>query len=575
MHSPGSLKKCGPFLVEHTKNYELHFGMVAILKQYIYMMYARLLFFVGWCLCACIPAVGQIATYQLSLNDSTQGLLYTYHPNKVAITNLPKGAKVIFGSEYVKPHDGNYTLSPQESGICKLFVYDKGDNLIFTKEFTATDATDCRVQFGNVRGKLTSVSDLLANPALVFYCGDCQLKPIFRIVRYTIMLIGDGISETDTVTGDNLTNVPIDRHLQHKIARMHNGDRIYIEGIKAYGPDERLRDLGAIAQFIAFNLTKEEPMDSAKGSWRPEISTVVDRIVNDNYITPKGHGLLERLQDKATDSELIRLTDYENGAVKGYAFEALTGRKHVDIFRVLLKHINDTTRIRVSSGCTSTTNGANMRFLALVYPGFGFSKATYKLSPAERSIIDSMLLFDSTLKLMDWEKELFLRGMMPEPQYYDRIRTIANNGKRPISTLLLAKFKNEQDSGLIKKLFEKGDDSYGVRSARIFNHKSFYPLLKRVFEKQLAQLEPEPDLFMDDDDWRLLCEALAQYPSQETYQLFEKITVLKNESGQSINRSLMIAIQKYSNPIFDPLKSKINLDPSHQVTKYDLRGDKW
>ncbi len=212
-------------------------------NSYIYVMYYRLLFFVGWYLGACIPAVAQIATYQLSLIDSTHNLLYTYYPNKLAIKNLPKGAKVIFGSDYVTPHDSNYTLSPQESGICKLFIYDKGDNLIFTKEFTATDVTDCRVQFGNVRGKLTSVADLLANPALVFYCGDCQLKPIFRIVRYTIMLIGDGISETDTVTGDNLTNVPIDRHLQRKIARMHNGDRIYIEGIKAYGPDERLRDL--------------------------------------------------------------------------------------------------------------------------------------------------------------------------------------------------------------------------------------------------------------------------------------------------------------------------------------------
>ncbi len=316
-------------------------------------------------------------------------------------------------------------------------------------------------------------------------------------------------------------------------------------------------------------------MDPTKGRWRPEVSAVVDRIVNDNYIRPRGYGLLERLQEKATDSELIRLTDNENGAVKGYAFEALTGRKHVDIFRVLLKHINDTTPIRVSTGCTSTTNGANMRFLGLVYPGFGFSKATYKLSQAERSIIDSMLLFDTTLKLIDWEKELFLRGMMPEPKYYEGIRAIATNGKRPIATLLLAKFKNEQDTGLIKKLFEKGDDSYGVRSARIFNHKSFYPLLKRVFEKQLAQLEPEPDFFTDNEIWLLLCEALAQYPSQETYQLFEKITRLQNESGQSINRSLMIAIQKYPNPIFEPLKSKINLEPSHQVTKYDLRDGAW
>ncbi len=538
-------------------------------------MYARWLFLFCCSLFCSVQGMAQIATCQISLKDSTENILYVGIPNEVVIKNLPAKSTVKFDGFKIASTGKNYILQPEKTGKHKLSVYDKG-RVIFLKTYMATALTDGNVQLGivkyetgKVNFKVASVKDVLVNPAVVFYCPDCKLKTWWRIVQYDITLITKDAQQTQAVSGENLDGVPFDKDIQRTIAKMKNGDRIYIEDIKAYGPDGVLRHLGGITIRIAFDLNSHLLSTASSIKLRDEIRVVVDGMVDDNIIRTSSVGWLEKLQETATNSELIQLTNYENAVVRNYAFTALTTRKNVDLFPILLQYLKDTGWVSTSTGCVGGRTTINERFILEVHPTS--SKAhKYKLTPEQQITLDSILLFDSTVKFA--LKDILLADIRPHLQYYTRIREMAVLGKPFAAVLILAKFKNKNDVAIIKKRFESREtEEEGVNCAREYPHPSFYPFLKKMFEREWLELD-ELKYF---DPMDKLCDAMARYPSKETYRLFEKIITLKDEvKYQQIGQDILIAIFRHPNPVFEPLKHKINLDQSHRMDmEYNLERD--
>jgi hypothetical protein len=509
-----------------------------------------------------VTATAQIATYQLSLRDSTLNILYVGVSNRVAITNLPANTRVKFENEFLTPYNNIYNLTPRKPGNSALCVYNKTNKIIFSKEYTTRYSSGVPLQVGIVKYPVASVSDILVKPALVCYTGD-SLKPWCRIVSYDMMLCTNDTVETKSLSGDNLTNIPFDKDIQDKIAMMKNGDRIFIENVKAIGPDKTMRTLVTIPITIAFTITDTAVSSPYNRKFRDELRVVLDAMVVSNSVKSKGGGLLEKLQEVATDSELAELTDHENTAVKNYAFLALTSRKSMDPFPILMKHFNDTDRVNTRSVDVGISWPTNEYLLLNVYPT-GRHSDKYKLNETQQATVDSIMLFDSTNKI--GVRDLMLRYMKPEQRFYDRVREIALSGKQPIAVLILAKYKNKQDVDLVKRSFEK-DEFYAVCAAREFPHPAFYPLLTKMFKKEWAKLEP----YSEYGKWGVLCEALAKYPSAETRRLFEKITTFKGEYDYlQLKHSLLVAITKFPNPEFEPLKKKIKLDESY---KYGMKDD--
>jgi hypothetical protein len=208
-------------------------------------MWAKLLFYVALYLFASISAAAQIATYQVSLKDSTQNILYVGFPNKIAIENLPANAKVKFDDKDVMPTGNNYVLTPMcRPGNYKLYIYDKNNQEIFAKVYTVYQACKTSIQLGVVKETPATVSDILINPAVV--CCPDMMKPFWRIISYDITLVKNGTEQTKTVSADNLNNVPFDKDIQNTISHMKSGDVIIIENIRAYGADEVIRHLSTI-----------------------------------------------------------------------------------------------------------------------------------------------------------------------------------------------------------------------------------------------------------------------------------------------------------------------------------------
>lgn len=299
---------------------------------------------------------------------------------------------------------------------------------------------------------------------------------------------------------------------------------------------------------------------------RPTIKKLANGIAKDNILKSEGVGFsgtrtdqwerFENLKKCATDSELLTLSSDTNGVVRCYAFQALANRKEVDVFPILLKHLYDTTSIETIQGCIVNWQTVGDYLLEVVTPEY-IDPNDYKLTSTQRATVDSILIFDKRIKIS--AREELLSNLKPDFKYYERIKEIATTENSPIAVLAIARYKNKSDIDIIKKLFENEKmEYYAIYSAREFPDSSFYSYLINIFDKEWK------DKLYDYPKWRILYQALAKYPSNHTYQLFERTTQTKDDFRyQTLCTYLLIAITKYPDSLYESLKGMIKLDEYH------------
>lgn len=248
---------------------------------------------------------------------------------------------------------------------------------------------------------------------------------------------------------------------------------------------------------------------------RPEIQTIVSAIAKENILNSKGVGFagektkqwerFKKLSDKCTINELALLTSYKNATVRCYAFEALASKSNSVAFPILLKHLEDTVTVQTFQGCIRGSEKAGEYFFYRFHP-----------NSRQKKLIDSILLYDKDIRLLP--KYGLIEDLKPIPKYYNRIREIVITEKGTEAILALARYKNPNDIDLIKTQFKKEQtEYYGIYGAREFPNNVFYPYLTKIFDREWKEK------LYDYSKWRILYQALAKYPSQQTFKLFEKL----------------------------------------------------
>jgi hypothetical protein len=305
---------------------------------------------------------------------------------------------------------------------------------------------------------------------------------------------------------------------------------------------------------------------------RPAIKIIVDSITRYNQFTSSGVGYAgvrtpqwdryEKLSTTATLPELRALTRHENAVVRCYAFLALSAKKDTAAFNILLTHLHDTARLSTFMGCIISKKIAGDFFLATV-TSYHSSYTGYKLSPNQKIKVDSILLFDKHITLS--ARYNLIYALKPQAKYYNRIKELATTENMPVAIWALAKFKRQSDIGIINKGFNGGGtEDYAIRSVIEMPDSSFYPKLVSIFEREWKQK------FYDYEKWELLYRALARYPEKPQTLAFFKRTVQSKDKFRygKLDADLLVAITKYPNPVFEPLKKQIKLD------KYDMEDVK-
>lgn len=305
---------------------------------------------------------------------------------------------------------------------------------------------------------------------------------------------------------------------------------------------------------------------------RPNIQKLVDEIQKGNrltseYINYEGerseqYDLCRLLDSLATKEELMGLVKYNSSVVKCAAFNTLC-RLDIDYSKqTLLEHLNDYQEVKLQSGCISYTSVVADQFI---------NSLRYHLTKNDNIFIvnlNKQILEDQNSKLH--YKSILIRNLEINSENYELIRKLASQKKYTEAIICLAKYKNPKDIEIIISYFGNDEtETEAIHAVKKFPDNRFYPYLVKVFKKEWR------DRYYSYPKWRVLYQALAQYPNQEeTLKLFDKTILAHNEfRRETLSKYLWIAATKYPNQKFEFYKSKIIIDKDDFLVQQELALD--
>lgn len=307
-------------------------------------------------------------------------------------------------------------------------------------------------------------------------------------------------------------------------------------------------------------------------AYSPKLTRLIQEIAKENTITGSAVGFsgetpeqwkrFEKLTEIASNKELINLTDNSNGTVRCYAFHALCLRNDSSCFSILLDHLTDNEYVYTFFGCIQDGEPAGDYFFDCCY--VGFNENSFKLTDRQIEIVDSILIFNPKVQL--YRKRDILKSLKPRNDYYNRIKEIVTMEKNTSAIVALARYQNPMDTLLIKEYLvsDKKYQYWGIYAVREYPDMVFYKELVNIFETDWQKTH------YNYPKWRILYQALAKYPNDKTIELFER--TVKKKRGfkyQTLGKYLLIAIDKYPNDLYNPIREKINLDNYYKDGYHD------
>lgn len=121
-------------------------------------------------------------------------------------------------------------------------------------------------------------------------------------------------------------------------------------------------------------------------------------VLGEGSILSKQWKNYEQLSKIASTGQLIILTDHRSATVRCYAFQALAARHSSKVFEVLLKHLQDTTRIEALDGCIGWREYTG-DYLINIVTSYPIEIDSYILNGHEKSKLDSILRVDKSIVL--------------------------------------------------------------------------------------------------------------------------------------------------------------------------------
>src|SRR5690554_2959003 len=165
---------------------------------------------------------------------------------------------------------------------------------------------------------------------------------------------------------------------------------------------------------------------------RPEVKKLVHKIQKVNQLNSKRVGFtgaiteqyldFEKLREKATKDELLKLLEYENSVVKAYSAWALVDKMYPNLASLFVEFLNSGETVRTQHGCIVTDSEISSEF----YNRVAYQHIHNKLTPSDslfflsqKEQLDSIILYGE-------RNNYFLRnallGNNANPDTYERIR---------------------------------------------------------------------------------------------------------------------------------------------------------
>jgi len=276
-------------------------------------------------------------------------------------------------------------------------------------------------------------------------------------------------------------------------------------------------------------------------------------------IRPKQYDNFEELRKIASKEELIELTNHPNGVIQCYAFWALSYDKSVDLFPIVLNHINNNKLVKTQFGCIGGQEMVGDFFISIA-----------EFDSIQSVRLDSILIYSDS-KLYARSRAIY--RAKPTESLYPKIRELFIDNDDQDALVTLAKYRKPEDVQLILNHKEDNDEYFYVYKAiQEFPHEDFLPLLERNLIKILDETHQSVAL------WRQLYKAIAIYKNQKAVELLTiPFTQVKYENMREYHIDCIYnAIQENISEIYDPLLWKLWIEENRMtpnVYQYLLKKD--
>ena len=285
----------------------------------------------------------------------------------------------------------------------------------------------------------------------------------------------------------------------------------------------------------------------------------------------------EKLKNRASDDELIILTNHESAVVKCYSFMALVERKHELTFQILIAHILDQQKIHRSIGCvfdemtigqfylnTATPNvrelsgyelNENQKNTMVNLDLFKTDKSFEENSILLANTIDSLMLFDQNLGYPYSSK--LMKRIEPKASYYERIKEVYTQKRERDCLTAIAKYKKQEDISLLIGGLEDGNvhtTLAAINAVKYFPDKALFPYLQDLHKKEMISLKKMHAFYAE-----ALYKTIVQYKNQESRFLIEN-TLNNKDKGIVKFHVIYIkaALMEYPDPIYIGIEKRLN-----------------
>jgi len=284
-----------------------------------------------------------------------------------------------------------------------------------------------------------------------------------------------------------------------------------------------------------------------------EVNMVMSSAVGYAGVRPEQYDNFMKLKIKATSDELKELTNHPNPTVRSYAFWALSHDHSVDLYPIVLNHINDNEFVKTQFGCIVSGEAVGDFFINLVTPRYVDLNAK-KLDSVQFATLDSNLIYTPNNLSA---KSAAINRAEPTENLYPKIRELVVKDNDQTALVTLAKYQKEQDIELIlknkqKSKFDEGGFFYTYKAISQFPHHDFLPLLETNLEKTLDNTHYS-------NEWRELYKAIASYKNDKAKELLlVPFTQVKHNNIRKYHIDFVFgALREFNDPIYEDLLWKL------------------
>ncbi|WP_207758849.1 hypothetical protein, partial [Flavobacterium branchiophilum] len=321
---------------------------------------------------------------------------------------------------------------------------------------------------------------------------------------------------------------------------------------------------------ILFSCGREKPYPNKISDFRTELQIHLKKLASEKKLPSSDTIARNYIKKNCTKEELLKLLKCENPIIRVIAYRTLVNKNDKDYFKVLLGHLNDTTKVTwwyYEDACDD-----------FMVSDLLIRKAedSRKLTQTEKKVlVDSVLMRHPYLKVSNW----MLQDIEPNEKYYSIIKQRSNVktdrcGEQLGACYALSKFKKTTDVKLLKNVFLNSDKDcveWIFKSIENFPNNEFFPILQKYYEKSIVnKLSPDENV---SDELLYFCRAIAAYKNKEGLKMLEYIeknnTYINKPYWPPYNKRYVFkAINKFKSPIYSKLLDKIRPTLNNEEMKH-------